>query len=144
MAERKITAGTYFLFIDPENGTNYSTMICLKSFTFTRGTAIIDSATFCGPDTQAGAQTVGVTFTGQIMLNPDADRISEPDLHNLWAAKTTIAWKIAHADPSDGDVSYEGHGFIAQLDDTFDLSNSDFSGSIGLAGIPTQTIEAES
>ena len=144
MAERKITPSTELLFISPDNDENYSVMICLLSYTFKRSSATVNASTFCGPSSSPGEQTVGIDFTGEIMLDPDADRLSEPALDRLWAARTMIGWKIAQAVPAAEDLGYKGQGFISDITDTFDTSNSNFSGSISVDGTYQQIIGIES
>lgn len=135
MAQRKISGDDVFLFIDPLGGEDYSTVICLTSQTFNRSTEIIDAKSKCGPDTLPGAQTVQLTFEGQIMLDPDAGNISEDDLDDLWKNKTTIGWKLSEISPTEGSIVYSGTGFIARLDDTYSSgSPSTFSGEIGVYG----------
>ena len=144
MAERKITPATELLFISPDNDDNYSVMICLLSYTFKRSSATVSASTFCGPSSSPGDQTVGIDFNGEIMLDPDADRLSEPALDRLWANRTTIGWKISQAVPAADDLGYKGSGFISDLTDTFDTSNSNFSGSISVDGTYEQIIGIES
>jgi hypothetical protein len=144
MAERKVVPATYFLFIAPADDEVYSLMICLLSYTFKRSIATVNASTFCGPSSKAGDITVGIDFSGEIMNDPDADRISEPGLDRLLANKTTIGWKISAAVPDEFDFTYTGHGFISDLTDTFDTSNSNFSGSISVDGEYEQIIGIES
>lgn len=141
MAERKVKGADILLFIDPDGGTDYSLIICLTKQGLKRATEIIDAATKCGPDTQPGKQSVNLDFEGQQMIDPDAQRLSADDLHPVWAAKTTVGWKLGPADPITADVIYNGTGFIATLDEDYDVSNpATFSGSIGVYGSITQVI----
>lgn len=140
MAERKVTPTTQILFISPDNDGDYSVIICLLSFNFKRSSATNNTSTFCGPSSSPGDQTVGIDFTGEIMNDPDTDRISSPGLDRLWVNRTTIGWKIAQAVPDEFDYTYTGEGFISDLTDDYDTSNSNFSGSISVDGAYEQTI----
>lgn len=140
MAERKVTAKSIFLFIDLAGGTDYKTLICLTANSQKRATSIIDAASFCGPDSQPGQQTVSVDFAGQRMLDPTVDHITSADLVAAWQDSRTIGWKLAPAVPVDGDVIYAGTGFISSLNDTNDMSNTTFDGTIAVSGYPTKTV----
>lgn len=141
MAERKVSGDDMLLFIDPAGGVDYSLVICLTSQSITRATSEIDARSKCGPDKQPGTQEIGVSFEGQVMFDPGTDRISEGDLHDLWAAKTTIGWKYGKATPVSDDVSYSGTGFISQLDSTAAQDETaTFSGAIGIFGSITKTV----
>lgn len=144
MAQRKVNGKDILLFIDPAGGVDYKTLVCLTSNGLNRTTSIIDAASKCGPDSQAGPQTISVPFAGQIMVDPDADKASEGDLHDLWVNSTTIGWKIGPAVPVDGDVIYEGTGFISDLSSTQDMNGATFTGTIAVSGTPTMTIYPES
>lgn len=144
MAERKIVAKTYFLFLSPANDEEYSLLVCLLSYTFNRSSATINADTFCGPSSSPGEQTVSIDFNGEIMLDPDADHISEPSIDRLWADRTTVGWKIAPAVPGAEDFSYKGHGFISVVNDTFDTGNANFSGTISVDGTYQQLLGIES
>lgn len=140
MAERKINGKDILLFIDPLGGEDYKTVVCLTSNSKKLATATLDAASKCGPDTRPGAQTVTVDFTGQVVVDPDAGRVSEGDLFDLWKATTNIGWKISPAVPVDGDVIYTGTGFISDLSDTYDMNGATFNGTIGVSGFPVKTI----
>lgn len=144
MAERKVTAKSIFLFIDPTGGTDYKTLICLTSNSQKRVTSIIDAASFCGPDSQPGQQTVTVDFAGQRMLAPDEGHMADYELDDLWQTSQTIGWKLSPAIPVLGDVIYAGTGFISGKNDTNDMSNTTFDGTLAVSGFPTKTIYAGS
>lgn len=144
MAERKVTAKSIFLFIDLAGGVDYKTLICLTSNSQKRATSIIDAASFCGPDSQPGQQTITVDFAGQRMLDPTVDHIIDADLDEAWQDGRTIGWKLAPAVPVDGDIIYEGKGFISSKNDTNDMSNTTFDGTIAVSGFPTKTVYAGS
>lgn len=142
MAERKISGVDKLLFIDPNGGTNYDLVVCLTSQSLERTTNTIDAASKCGPDKLPGAQEITVNFEGQEVLSPDANRISEADLHDLWENKTTIGWKYGVATPADGDVSYSGQGFISDLTADSGMDDpSTFNATIAVKGAITKTIE---
>lgn len=140
MAQRKVNGKDILLFIDPAGGVDYKTIVCLTSNSKKLATATLDAASKCGPDSQPGAQTISVDFTGQIVVMPDTGKVSEADLYNLWSNSTTIGWKMGPAAPVEGDVTYSGSGFISDLSDTYDMNGATFSGTIGVSGTPVQTI----
>lgn len=141
MAQRKVIGKDILLFIDPAGATDYKTLVCLTSNSLKRTTSIIDAASKCGPDSQPGAQTISADFTGQVVVDPDTGKISEADLHDLWADSTTVGWKIAPAVPENGDVIYSGAGFISDLSDTFDMNGATFTGTLAVSGAITKVIE---
>lgn len=141
MAERKVTTGSNFLFIDPLGGTSFSLMICLEKFDLKVSRNVIDAATMCGPDLQAGPETSSITFNGQQMLSPGASRTSNGDLLDLLQAKTTISWKIATATPVTGDEVLTGTGFISDLSNGYDFKTpSSFSGTISVKSTITKVV----
>jgi len=142
MAERKLSGDDYLLFIDPAGGASYELIVCLTEQQFNRATTEIDAKSKCGPDKLPGTQTIELTFSGQVMLDPSGSTLSEADLHGLWSSSSTIGWKLGVASPTIGDVSYSGTGFISKLDSSYGMDNpATFSGSIGVYGTATQTIE---
>lgn len=142
MAERKISGVDKLLFIDPAGGTDYSLVVCLTSQSLERTTNTIDAASKCGPDKLAGSQEITVNFEGQEVVSPDVNRVSEGDLHDLWADKTVIGWKYGVATPTDGDVSYVGTGFISDLSSDSGMDDpSTFTATIGVKGAITKIVE---
>ena len=140
MADRKVNGKDVLLFIDPTGGTTYKTVVCLTSNSKKLATATLDAASKCGPDSQPGAQTVSVDFTGQVVVELSTGKVSEADLYTIWANSTKIGWKIGTAVPAEGDVIYTGTGFLSDLSDTYDMNGATFSGTIGVSGLPVQTI----
>ena len=145
MAERKVNGKEWFFFIDPAGGTSYKLLVCLTSNSLHRTSSSIDAASYCGPDTRPGAQTVTVDVAGQVMFEPDADHVSEGDLHDLWDDATVIGWKLSRGTPVDGDLIYSGTGSILTLNTTSDLNGMlTFDANIGVTGVPTKTVYAGS
>ena len=139
MAERKISGDDVLLFIGTD-GVTYNTVVCLTSQSVTRATSEIEANTKCGPDRLPGTQTNGVSFEGQILLDPDSGKISVDDLDDYWRNKTTIYWKMGKSIPTEGDITYYGTGFISQLDETYAQdAPSTFTGSIGVYGTINKT-----
>lgn len=139
MAERKISGNDVLLFIGTD-GNTYDTIVCLTSQSITRATTEIEANTKCGPDKLPGVQSNGVTFEGQVLLDPDAGRASTDQIDDYWRNKTTIYWKLGKAIPGEGDVTYSGTGFIASLDEVYGQdAPATFSGSIAPYGIIDKT-----
>lgn len=143
MAERKISGNDVFLFIDVTGGTsNYDTVVCLTSKSLKRTTSTIDAASQCGPDKLAGTQDISVDFEGQILLDPDTNKISGAYLHDVWADKRTISWKLSPVTPVDGDVIYTGSAFLSDLSDTYSSTEpSTFSGTLAVKGTISRVVE---
>lgn len=139
----KVEASTVFLFIDPAGGTDYSSLVCLTNFKFPRKINMINADTMCGPDKKAGTLDIGdITFDGQTFINPSTGEISSVNLHNLLINKTTIGWKIAPAVILPGSETFYGTGVVSGLDNDYSFDKvGSFSGSIGVYGVPVQTIE---
>lgn len=142
MAQHKISGNDVLLFIG-DDGISYDTVICLTSNGVTRAVNSIDAATKCGPDTLPGNISNGVSFEGQVMLDPDANYAGIDALDEFWRNKTTVYWKIGPATPVTGDVTYSGTGFISQLDETAAMdAPTTFSGTISVYGTMAKTVTA--
>lgn len=138
---RKISGSDVLLFIDMAGGTNYKSVICLTSHDIKRTTNIIDAASKCGPSKLPGVQDIAVDFAGIQVWDIDNTDISSADLHDAWVDKRTIGFKMATAVPGDGDVTYSGTGFLADLSDTYaQNSAATFTATIGVFGQLTKTI----
>lgn len=140
MANRKVRGKDILLFIDPDGGTTYDTVVCLTSNSMNRTTATVDAASKCGPDSAPGEQSVSVEFQGQQVVENDTGKLSGANLHDLWQSAAQIGWKMGPASPITGDVIYEGKGFISDLGDTYDMGSATFSGTLAVSGFPTKTI----
>lgn len=139
MAEHPVSGTDVLLFIGTD-GITYSKIICLTTNGITRATAEVDAASKCGPYTLPGAQTNGVSFEGNIIADPDAGTVSNDDLDDWWRNKTTIHWKMGKTVPIDGDITYFGTGFIAQLDESYaNNAAGTFTGTIGVYGLIQKT-----
>lgn len=117
MAEHKYDPNSYILSIDAADGTAYAAIVCLENWTFPKGRAEIDSKSMCGPDKSVGNKELGpIGFDGQLVSDPDADRIGLAGLEVLFANKTQISWQITPVSPITGDITYTGEGCISKLD----------------------------
>ncbi len=145
MSLTKIDPRQYFLFIDPDGGTNYKGIVCLLNFDFNSTTAVNDASSMCGPDQAPGDITSNIPINGQIIIDPDADQISAAEIFTLQQNKTNIGWKIARGTPIAGDITKEGEGFFSSYTETHNKDNvSTFASGIAVKGTPTQTIETGS
>ena len=143
MAQHKISGNDYLLLISDDGGTTYDTVVCLTSNSITRSTNTIDANTKCGPDKLPGTQSNGVTFEGQIMLDPSGSTVSLDVLEDSWSAIDTIYWKMAPVSPVTGDITYTGTGFISKLDEVFAQdAPGTFSDKIGVYGTITKAVTA--
>ena len=142
MAERKVNAKDILLFIDIAGGTSYEPVACLTEQSFNLATEVIDSATKCGADKAPGNTEYTLDFQGQTLIG-ESTKVSAADLFTLAQNTTTISWKVGKAVPTAGDVVYTGSGFISKLDQSWpNTGKATFSASIGIEGVPTQTITA--
>lgn len=145
MAERLVNGKDILFFFDVSGGTDYDDLIvCLTSQSKNIATSVIDSASKCGPASTAGPTTISIDFAGQIVVDPDAGRISEGDLHDLIMAGTVVGWKLAPAVPVDGDDIYTGTGFLSTFNSTWDMNGATFTGTLQPSGTPAHTVEGES
>jgi hypothetical protein len=141
MAETKIDANSYFLFVDPAGGVSYKDVVCLINFSFAATTTMNDASTMCGPDTSPGDQSSTIPFTGQTMLSPDTGRTSAASLFTVWQDKTLVGWKIGKATPATGDMTKTGQGYLSAYGENYDNGQKgQFSGTITVAGDVTQAI----
>jgi len=139
MAEHKISGNDMIVFLS-RDGITYNTVVCLTSHSFTRGTAIIDAKTMCGPDTLPGAKSNGLTFEGQILEDPDSGKVSTDELDDYWRNTDTVYWKYGKLVPVDGDETYSGTAFIAKLDISGGMdSPMTFSCELGIYGLASKT-----
>ena len=141
MAEKKVSGNDMLLFIDPAGGTSYKLVICQTGGGLSRSTSVIDAKSKCGPDKSPGTQEVSITMEGQILTDPDTGEVSEADLHDLWANKTTVGWKYSKATTVTDDVTYSGTGFISKLDATYGQDNvATFNVELQPYGTVTKTV----
>lgn len=134
MAQHKISGNDMLLFLS-RDGNNYNTVICLTSNSITRSTNIIDAKTKCGPDKLPGTQDNGISFEGQVILDPSGSSVSIDELEDYWKGIDTIHFKMSKVTPVLGDVTYTGTGFIAKLDEVYAQdAPGTFSGEIGVYG----------
>jgi len=140
MPQRKLAGNDMLLFIDITDGTAYADLVvCLTSNSFKIANAIIDAKSKCGPDNLPGVQSFEVSFEGQIILSPDANKLGTFELLTLAANKTAIGWKMAKAGTAiSGDIIITGRAFIANVDTSFaDEAPGTFSTTLGIYGTPT-------
>lgn len=142
MSEHKIQGGDMLLFIDPNGGTNYDTVVCLTSVSQNDSVQPVDASSACGPDKSPGAVDISVTFEGQHLQDPDSGKISGTNLLQLLRAEQTIGWKLSPVSPQAGDEIQEGTGYLSELSSTYSYSEIGvFSGTIQPYGLPTSTIQ---
>lgn len=141
MSEHKVSAGTMLLFIDPNGGTEYDTVICLRSVSITDSVASIDISSWCGPGKLPGLNDITLSFDGFHVQDPNGGNISGTDIRILLRNNTTIGWKLSPESPIGGDEIQTGQGFIASLSSTysFDAVGS-FNFTINVKGDVTTEI----
>lgn len=141
MAEHKVQGGDMLLFIDPNGGTDYDTVICLTSVGISDSVNVVDASSACGPDKSPGALEISYSFEGQHLQDPDSGQISGTDLRILLRNEQTIGWKLAPENPVEGDEIQEGTGWLSELSSTYSYDSvGTFTGVLQPYGEPTITI----
>ena len=135
------------LFIDPNGGTAYDTVICLKSVSITDSVASIDISSWCGPGKLPGLNDITLSFDGYHVQDNVSGSISGTDFRILLRNKTTIGWKLSPENPQSGDEIQSGIGFIDSLSSTYSFDNvGGFNFTINVKGeiaseiIPSYTL----
>lgn len=142
MAEHKVSGGTMLLFIDPNGGTTYDTVVCLKSVGVSDSINPIDISSWCGSGKLPGLLNISYTFDGYHIQDVDTGRISGTDLRILLRNKTRIGWKISPESPVGGDEIQSGIGFISDLSSTYSFDSvGSFNLTVNVSGVPTTTIQ---
>lgn len=143
MAEHKVSGGTMLLFIDPNGGTTYDTVVCLKSVGVSDSINPIDTSSWCGSGKLPGLLNISYSFDGFHIQDVDTGRISGTDLRVLLRNKTRIGWKIAPESPQIGDEIQSGIGFISSLSSNYSFDNvGDFSMTVEVKGNVTTEISS--
>ena len=146
MAESKIKARSWLLFISTDAGTTFLPAACLTSNSLESNADTIDANSKCGNETLVG-DTMDQTISAEgfaITQTGTATKISESGLYDLHAAKTIINWKIGKAVPVSGDYTYSGDGIITSFSsDSSDGELNTFSIEIAVKNPPaTKTVTA--
>lgn len=122
MAERTIEGKDILFWIDPLGGTDYQLVACLLTNDFSGSTGTTDSSSKCGDSSSPGTRTSSWSITGQVLLSPTTDpdngniqKISAPDLFDLWAGSTVFSYFAgrAKANEIEDDWSLQGTGFFS-------------------------------
>jgi predicted secreted protein len=140
----KLSGKDILLFIDPNGGSAYETVVCLTNQTWQGSTNVIDATSKCGPDSLPGTQSNSISFEGQQLfgITEGAGQVSGINLFSLWAAQTTIGWKIVPVEPITGDELLFGTGFISELSKNYNQSDpTTFSGTLSIYGGTTQSVQ---
>lgn len=142
MSEHKVQGGDMLLFIDPNGGTDFSTVVCLTSVGVSDSLAVVDASSACGPDKSYGALEISYSFEGQHLQDPDTGSISGTDLRALLRAEQTIGWKMSPVSPVDGDEIHFGTGWLSELSSTYAYDSvGTFTGVLQPYGEPIIEIE---
>ena len=142
MAEHKVAGGTMLLFIDPNGGTDYDTVVCLTSVGKSDSVNVVDASSACGPDKSPGTLEISYSFEGQHLQDPVTGKISGTSLRQLLRNKTTIGWMISPESPVTGDEIESGTGYLSELSSTYSYDSvGTFTGTIQPYGTPSITIE---
>jgi uncharacterized protein (TIGR02145 family) len=141
MAEHKVQGGNMLLFIDPNGGTDYSTVVCLTSVGTSDSVSVVDASSACGPDKSPGTLEISYAFEGQHLQDPSTSKISGSDLRILLRSETTIGWALSPEIPQPGDEIQFGTGYLSELSSTYAFDSvGTFTGTIQPYGTPSITI----
>lgn len=141
MAEHKVQPSTMLLLIDPNGGTNYSTVVCLKSISKSDSVGVIDASSLCGFKKLAGITDLSYSFEGLLLQDPNSGKISGSELRLLLRGFTIFKYKITPLTPQIGDEIEEGNGFFSAISSSYSLDDvGNFSGTFYPKGTPTLTI----
>lgn len=141
MGTRREVAGKDMVFkFDPAGGTNYYLIVCQLDGSITSTTAVIDTASKCGPgklpgqlDNKANLQIVDV-------LDTDNGEISSDILFTLQQAKTIFTWTFGPLVPAAGDLTYSGSAFLSNWNLTAPLTDAvKTTCDLEITGTVTQT-----
>lgn len=141
MAEHKVQPSTMLLLIDPNGGTTYSTVVCLKSISKNDSVGVIDASSKCGFKKLAGITDLSYNFEGLLLQDPNSGKISGSELRLLLRGFTKFSYKITPLTPQIGDEIEEGNGFFSALSSSYSLDDvGNFSGTFYPKGTPTLSI----
>lgn len=116
MADQKISARDWLVFISEDNGANYLPVACLTSNEFTSSNGVIDATGKCGDDYLPGVKfEQSVSLEGfTITQSGTPTSASTSKLYDLHVDKTEFLVRIAKAAPTAQDNKYEGKVFISE------------------------------
>lgn len=122
MAEAKIKARDWIVYVSEDAGTTYKPVACLKSNEFSSSNSPIDANSKCGNEMLAGdifeqsisVEGFAITETGT------PTKVSASKLYDLQIDKTIFKCKIAKATPVSGDITYTGDVFISDWNESSD------------------------
>ena len=144
MPNRKAAPNEMLLFVDILGGTSYSQVICLENWDYPKSRPEIDAKSMCGPDKSLGQPEYGpIAFDGQMVLSASSTEVALAQLEAVFAAKTTIGWKLSRVTPVTGDLTYTGTGAVSKLDISAATDQvGKMKGAITIYGTPVLTVTA--
>lgn len=146
MAEAKIKAKDWVVYVSEDAGTTYKPVACLTSNEFSSSNSPIEANSKCGNEMLPGdiieqsidVEGFAITETGT------PTKVSASKLYDLMIDKTVFTCKIAKASPVAGDITYTGTVFVSdwnESSDDGDLNN--FTATFTVATPPmTQSVTA--
>jgi hypothetical protein len=138
--EGNISGGTYWLYIDPAGGSNFSNIVCLTDHSFTINNTTSTRQTYCGTKSNPGDQTQSISLNGEIMTDADTGDVSAPDIFSLVQNKTTFTWKISPETVGADDFVKTGSGYFSAYTENYTAADvAKFSATISVDGNVTQT-----
>ena len=141
MAEHKVQPSTMLLLIDPNGGTNYSTVVCLKSISKSDSVGVIDASSVCGYKRFAGVTELSYSIEGILLQDPKFPRISGSELRLLLRGFTKFGYKITPLNPQIGDEIEEGKAFFSAISSSYSFDDvGNFSATFNPKGTPTLTV----
>jgi len=143
MAEHKVQPSTMLLLIDPNGGTTYSTVVCLKSINKNDSVAAIDASSACGYKKLAGINDLSYNIEGLLLqdLLGGPPKISGTGFRNLLRNFEIFGFKITPLTPQIGDEIEEGKAFFSAVSSSYSFDDvGNFNATFYPKGTPTLTI----
>jgi len=141
MAEHKVQPSTMLLLIDPNGGTSYSTVVCLKSISKSDSVGVIDASSVCGYKKFAGVNELSYSCEGLLLQDPNTGNISGTELRILLRGFTKFGYKITPLTPQIGDEIEEGKAFFSAVSSSYSFDDvGNFSAEFYPKGTPTLNI----
>lgn len=143
MAEHKVQPSTMLLLIDPNGGTEYSTVVCLKSISKSDSVGVIDASSVCGYKRFAGVTELSYSCEGILLqdLIGGSPNISGTGFRNALRNFQIVGYKITPLTPQIGDEIEEGKAFFSAVSSSYSFDDvGNFSATFNPKGTPTLTI----
>lgn len=141
MAQTPVEGKNVLFLIDTANtGASYDLVVCLTSNSYERTANVIDASSKCGTYKLNGLKDRTIQLEGIIMKAPDAGKLTEGELNNIFENDTQFAWLFGPENPGVDDIYYTGvDAIISNLTYAAPQDGAaTFSATVQLNGVPVQ------